>query len=558
MPQIPQLSWDYGDRLHATARQAANGSGAPGTTYYVYDATGQRVRKVTERAASGASAPSVQAERFYLGTFEIYREYGNDGAVTLEREALHILADKHRLALVETRTAGTDRGPGQLIRYQLANHLDSSVLELDQHAQVITYEEYYAYGSTSYQAVRARTETPKRYRFTGRERDTETGLYYHGARYYAPWLARWTSCDPAGLVDGPNLYRYARDNPVRLTDAAGTEPDDPTAPPTLNGVGLTIGGGKVRLGPLTAPASGPCDELYAACGSWTLSPGTPPDSAGSGSGQAGGTDDDDIPGDPFGILHALKTYSPAPASDLAWRKSNPSVDPDPFGEGFLPKDPAGQYSIADHALAHHKLKGEGTPYISASRKPGGADTMNGEPFAIDVQAVKDAGTKVHETSDIAHALDQAAKDHPLIKPVHVEWWKKAQQTTEGVPVKPGDPLRGEILFEGPVPPGAIVTTGRQAVKYLGRGLMVAAVAMTVWDLGKSVVDSFKQGSPLPLAREAIRQGATWGTMAVGAEVGAEIGSLIAPPIGTIVGGIVGGIAGGLAGYIEGSWLADLF
>ena len=89
--------------------------------------------------------------------------------------------DEHRLALVETRTTGTDPGPAELTRYQLANHLDSSVLELGQDAQVITYEEYYPYGSTSYLAVRVGIEAPKRYRYTAKERDTETGLRYHGS-----------------------------------------------------------------------------------------------------------------------------------------------------------------------------------------------------------------------------------------------------------------------------------------------------------------------------------------------------------------------------------------
>lgn len=51
----------------------------------------------------------------------------------------------------------------------------------------------------------------------------ESGLYYHGARYYAPWLSRWTAADPAGMVDGPNLYQYVRGNPVRLVDPDGRE-----------------------------------------------------------------------------------------------------------------------------------------------------------------------------------------------------------------------------------------------------------------------------------------------------------------------------------------------
>ena len=42
------MQWDFKDQLQATARQVVN-DGTPETTYYVYDAAGQRVRKVTER-----------------------------------------------------------------------------------------------------------------------------------------------------------------------------------------------------------------------------------------------------------------------------------------------------------------------------------------------------------------------------------------------------------------------------------------------------------------------------------------------------------------------------
>jgi RHS repeat-associated protein len=76
---------------------------------------------------------------------------------------------------------------------------------------VVSYEEYHPYGTTSYQAGQTAAEVSlKRYRYTGKERDEETGLYYHGARYSAAWLGRWTAADPAGMVDGPNLYAYVR------------------------------------------------------------------------------------------------------------------------------------------------------------------------------------------------------------------------------------------------------------------------------------------------------------------------------------------------------------
>jgi len=133
---------------------------------------------------------------------------------------------KRRIALVETRTldtAGNDPAAPQVIRYQLGNHLGSTCLEMDDQAQIISYEEYTPHGSASYQAMRGVTETQKRYRYTGKERDEETGLYYYGARYYAPWLGRWTATDPAGLVDGPGLYTYCKGSSVTMLDPNGRQ-----------------------------------------------------------------------------------------------------------------------------------------------------------------------------------------------------------------------------------------------------------------------------------------------------------------------------------------------
>ncbi|WP_206070408.1 SpvB/TcaC N-terminal domain-containing protein [Nodosilinea sp. P-1105] len=218
MPHLPLMRWDYRDQLQATARQVVN-EGTPETTYYVYDAAGERVRKVTERQNG-----TRKNERIYLGGFEIFRAYdGSGNSVTLERETLHVMDDQQRIALVETRTFGSDNSPGQLIRFQVGNHLGSAALEVDGIGEIISYEEFYPYGCTSYEAVGSQTETPKRYRFTGKERDEESGLNYHGARYYALWLGRWTSCDPISISDGPNRYTYTRGNPVKFTDLDGQQ-----------------------------------------------------------------------------------------------------------------------------------------------------------------------------------------------------------------------------------------------------------------------------------------------------------------------------------------------
>lgn len=218
MRHLTLMQWDFRDQLQATARQVVN-NGTPETTWYVYDAGGVRVRKVTERQNG-----TRKSERNYLGGFEAYREYGGDGSsVSLARETLHVMDDRQRVALVETRTQGTDDTPAQAVRYQLGNHLGSASVELDETGQLISFEEYTPYGNTSYQAGRSLAEASlKRYRYTGMEGDDETGLRYHSARYYAAWLGRWTSCDPIG-EGGADLYVYVRANPVRLIDPAGTD-----------------------------------------------------------------------------------------------------------------------------------------------------------------------------------------------------------------------------------------------------------------------------------------------------------------------------------------------
>ncbi|HVZ38022.1 MAG TPA: SpvB/TcaC N-terminal domain-containing protein [Candidatus Kapabacteria bacterium] len=236
MPHLPEMTWDEYDRLQSTTRQVV-GSGMPETTYYNYDSTGNRLRKITYRQAPAATTPTRKCERIYLGDFEIYREYDASGTtVMLERETLHTMFDRRRILMVETRTVdvlGTDPAPAQMVRYQYANLVDSAVLELDENADVISYEEYFPYGSTSYQAVRASTDTPKRYRYTGKERDEENDLFYHGARYYIPWLGRWCSVDPLGLSGSTNLYAYANCRPINASDPDGRQPLEihPTQPP---------------------------------------------------------------------------------------------------------------------------------------------------------------------------------------------------------------------------------------------------------------------------------------------------------------------------------------
>ncbi len=215
MSHLPTIVWDHANRMVHANR------GNPGEVYYyfTYDSSGQRIRKVTADEDG-----NLKKERTYVGGYEVYREYSS-GSLSLERQSLHVLDGQRRASLVETKTfdQGAIAQPVPLPRYQLDNYLGSACVELDDQASVITYEEYYPYGTTAYRAVANGVEvSAKRFRYIGTERDDETGLYYHGARYCANWLSRWISPDATGLVDGPNLYLYVLANPIRLVDRGGT------------------------------------------------------------------------------------------------------------------------------------------------------------------------------------------------------------------------------------------------------------------------------------------------------------------------------------------------
>ncbi|HTT91400.1 MAG TPA: SpvB/TcaC N-terminal domain-containing protein [Acidimicrobiales bacterium] len=250
MPQLPTMAWDWKNMLQVTTSQAAT-SASPPTTNYTYDQSGRRVQKVN-KLANG----SLFSDRVYIGPYEVYREYSSTGSVALERQSLHVGAGDYGVCLVETTTVDVSAPPSPITpaaRYQLTNFIGSAVLELDPKAAVISYEEYFPYGSTSFQGGRSAAEVSlKRYRYTGKERDTETGFYYHTARYYAPWLGRWTSCDPAGPVDGTNLYAYVRGNPVAANDPTGCQGQagqGPVVPLTPNSPSLPVKQPSADVGP---------------------------------------------------------------------------------------------------------------------------------------------------------------------------------------------------------------------------------------------------------------------------------------------------------------------
>jgi len=247
MPHLQKMKWDYKDQLQMTQRQSINTEDQDGIdhegerTFYVYDASGQRVRKVMLKADG-----TRKDERIYLGGYEIYIAHAGT-TPGLKRETLYIMDDKQRIAMVENRNEVDDKSPERLIRYQFGNHLGSASLELDQSAQIISYEEYAPYGSSSYQAVdKSITEVAKRFRYSGKERDEENGFYYYGARYYVAWLGRWCSTDPLSILDNINMYIHVNSSPINYIDEHGKIAI--FAPVVIGGIVLIEGGKLTALG----------------------------------------------------------------------------------------------------------------------------------------------------------------------------------------------------------------------------------------------------------------------------------------------------------------------
>ena len=206
------LQWDYKNQFIGV-----NLNKAGDQAVYQYDSAGQRVRKWVKKSGT-------IEERIYLGEFEIFTRRSN--AEHVKWHVLHVMDDQARVALVESKVEsnGSPMQAVPIYRYQLTNHLGSSVREVDEteNAHPISIEDYYPYGGTSYIAGRTETDVSlKRYRYSGKERDDETGLYYYGARYYVPWLGRWVSSDPVLLEGGLNLFSFVFNSPIGLKDEMG-------------------------------------------------------------------------------------------------------------------------------------------------------------------------------------------------------------------------------------------------------------------------------------------------------------------------------------------------
>ena len=137
------------------------------------------------------------------------------------------------------------------------DHLGSSSYITDREGRITQHTEYIAFGEVLFEEHSTSRTMP--YLFNGKELDTETGLYYYGARYYDPRVSLWLNVDPMMLRDeamddedssnggvfnpmNNAVYTFSYQNPVKYVDPDGECPNCITAAGGIL-VGAIIGGG---------------------------------------------------------------------------------------------------------------------------------------------------------------------------------------------------------------------------------------------------------------------------------------------------------------------------
>ncbi|MFN2428862.1 MAG: RHS repeat-associated core domain-containing protein [Cryomorphaceae bacterium] len=233
------FEWNFADKLAFFKRQA--GTGNPSVwVHYLYDNNGNRIKKIVNKAGS------IQEVTVYIDGIYEYSYTKNSGTIDTNRNynTLHITdpssgsgqAGNTRVGTQRTGSDADDSIPAQ--KYFVEDHLgncsvavktDGARLNMEEPRVIHSKElciakgsrEAHPFGQTSFGSY-----AKKRYRYNGKEKDSESDLYYYRARYYAPWLCRFISCDPmkeerAWLTP----YNYVQNNPINLTDPTGALDD---------------------------------------------------------------------------------------------------------------------------------------------------------------------------------------------------------------------------------------------------------------------------------------------------------------------------------------------
>jgi RHS repeat-associated protein len=191
--QTTNYTWDYENRLTKVA--------LPGGTNVSYEYTTDG--KMLSRTQSGVKTWYAYDFVEVNGYDDMIAEYNATGS--LQARYIHGPGIDEPLAVIQ----------GGTTEYYLRDAL-GSVTGLASGQTLSAVYHYEAFGD-----LRAGSGTIDEYGFTSRVLDFSSDLYFYRARWYDSQAGRFLSKDPAGFVDGANLFAYALNNPTTKNDPSG-------------------------------------------------------------------------------------------------------------------------------------------------------------------------------------------------------------------------------------------------------------------------------------------------------------------------------------------------
>ncbi len=190
-------AWDFENRLTSVMLP-----GTGGTVSFRYDPFGRRVQK---SFTTGANPPTTTTTNYlYDGDNGIEEVDANGSVLARYSQGLNI---DDPLAMLR----------GGATNYYHADGL-GSVTSLSNSTGALAQS--YTYDSFGKQTAASGSLTNP-FRYTGRESDVETGLYYYRARYYDPNVGRFLTEDPIRFTGGFDFYSYVGNSPIDIADPVG-------------------------------------------------------------------------------------------------------------------------------------------------------------------------------------------------------------------------------------------------------------------------------------------------------------------------------------------------
>jgi RHS repeat-associated protein len=202
-------TWYFGydnlNRMTSAKQELTDGGTLKMQATYVYDVFGDRIEKDVWMSSTG-----TVVTRFAYDGQNAFADLNSSNQLQMRR----LYGDAVDQLFARENSSGT-------LAWYLTDRLGSVRDVLNASSTVLDHIDYDGFGN----ATETNASNGDRYKWTGREFDSETGLQYNRARFYNPTAGRWAVQDPIGFKGNDfNLYRYASNNPLEATDPTGMLP----------------------------------------------------------------------------------------------------------------------------------------------------------------------------------------------------------------------------------------------------------------------------------------------------------------------------------------------